>query len=441
MQSVEKNTKDGNTPLKIHFSNTKARVGTTAPSSMPTRNTLDFHLEMIKKIDTLLDEHEKDPVAAPAFHEPPIIPPQPPTPIEPRPPLNKAFSHEEIAWRQPMESSRTRTQTMPEEFKTELSGIPEFRFITSHEFLETISQEPVLGADRVEVIDLSELSGEMPSSHQAINLITMKNKNDLSSVSTLLKDDVDTEDHPNKKIEVIDVHTFKEHTHTMTADAADSPADQSEKKSKLFFRNRKDDDEKKQKNQEVEHTYLPDDIEERLKALKEKKKKEEEQRRLQEEKERKERQTEDEALNEETEPRQTREEKKLAALLDEEETYDDFEPPQTKKTPFEKEPPLSKDLSLKNTAQELKEQLKEQKRQQQLAIRKARVEQRQRKKKEKEMLKLQRKQELLEQKQNQKTEPKGFPLSREKKQAEKKHEETKEETSEELDEDIRKVLV
>ncbi|MFA5102527.1 MAG: cell envelope integrity protein TolA [Candidatus Thermoplasmatota archaeon] len=441
MQSVEKNTKDGNAPLRIHLSNTTARVGTTTPSFIPARNTLDFHLEMIKKIDTLLDEHENEPIAAPAFHEPPIIPPQPPTPIEPRPPLNKAFSHEEIAWKPPVEPPRTHTQAMPEEFKTELSGIPEFRFITSHEFLETISQEPSLGADRVEVIDLNDLSGDTASSQKAVNLFPIKNQNDFSSFSTLLKDDVDTEDHPNKKIEVIDVHTFKEHTHTMTGDAADSSADQSEKKSKLFFRNRKDDDEKKQKNQEVEHTYIPDDIEERLKALKEKKKKEEEQKRLQEEKERKGRQTEDEALNEETEPRQTREEKKLAALLDEEETYEDFEPPQPKKTPFEKEPPLSKDRTLKNTAQELKEQLKEQKRQQQLAIRKARVEQRQRKKKEKELLKLQRKQELLEQKQNKKTEPKGFPLPKEKKQAEKKHEEPKEETAEELDEDIRKVLV
>ena len=250
MQSVEKNTKDGNTPLKIHRSNTNARFGTTAPSSMPTHNALDFHLEMIKKIDKLLDEHEKEPVAAPAFHEPPIIPPQPPTPIEPRPPLNRAFSHEEIAWKPPVEPPRSPTQTIPEEFKTELSGFPEFRFITSHEFLETISQEPPLGADRVEIIDLSNLSGDMPSSQRAGNLLTIKNQNDFSSFSTLLKDDVSTEDHPNKKIEVIDVHTFKEHTHTMTGDAADSPADQSEKKSKLFFRNRKDDDEKKQKRSE-----------------------------------------------------------------------------------------------------------------------------------------------------------------------------------------------
>ena len=441
MQPKEKNTKDGNTPLKIHLSNTKARFGNTAPSSVPTHDTLDFHLEMIKKIDKLLDEHEKEPIAAPAFHEPPIIPPQPPTPIEPRPPLNKAFSHDEITWKTPVESPRMHTQTIPEEFKTELSVIPEFRFITSHEFLETISQEPFLGEDRVEIINLSDLSGEIPSSHQAVNLITMKNQNDPSSVSTLLKDDGDTEDHPNKKIEVIDVQTFKKNTHNMTCDAADSPADQSEKKSKLFFRNRKDDDEKKQKNQEVEHTYIPDDIEERLKALKEKKKKEEEQKRLQEEKEHKERQTEDETLDEEKEQRQTREEKKLAALLEEEETLEDFEPLKTKKTPFEKEPTLSKDLSLTRTAKEIKEQLKEQKRQQQLAIRKARIEQRQRKKKEKELLKLQRKQELLEQKQNKKIEPKGFPHPKEKKQAEKKHDETKEETSEELDEDIRKVLV
>jgi len=442
MQPKEKNAKDGNTPLKIHLPSTKTRFGDTTPSSsVSTRDTLDFHLEMIKKIDKLLDEHEKEPIAAPAFHEPPIIPPQPPTPIEPRPPLNKAFSHDEITWKPPVESPRIHTQTMPEEFKTELSVTPEFRFITSHEFLETISQEPGLGEDRVEVIDLSDLSGELPSIHQAVNLITMKNQNDSSSVSTLLKEDIDTENHPNKKIEVIDVHAFKKNTHPVTCDAADSPADQSEKKSKLFFLNRKDDDEKKQKNQELEHTYIPDDIEERLKALKEKKKKEEEQKRLQEERERKERQTEDEVLDEETEQRQTQEEKKLAALLEEEETLEDFESLKSKKAPFEKEPTLSKDHSVKNSAKELKEQLKEQKRQHQLAIRKARIEQRQRKKKEKELLKLQRKQEFLERKQNKKNESKKVSPLKEKKEAEKRHDETKEETSEELDEDIRKVLV
>jgi len=110
------------------------------PVESSEENSIDFHLTIIKKIDSLLAEHEPETLAPASFHAPPIIPAPPPTPIEPRPPLNKTLSHREVAWEPTIEPPRTMTRTLPEEFKTELTTTPEFKFITSQEFKDTIFQ-------------------------------------------------------------------------------------------------------------------------------------------------------------------------------------------------------------------------------------------------------------------------------------------------------------
>ena len=49
------------------------------------------------------------------------------------------------------------TPTIPEEFKTEISFNPEFRFITRHEFTDTITQTQPSTEDRIEIIDCNTL--------------------------------------------------------------------------------------------------------------------------------------------------------------------------------------------------------------------------------------------------------------------------------------------
>ena len=131
MPHQEKNTKGRNTQRMILLPITGTLFIKKVLSKEAEHDSIDFHLDIIKKIDKLLAEHEGETPSAASFHAPPIIPPQPPTPIEPRPPLNKALSHREVAWEPTLEPPRTQTLTLPEEFKTELTINPEFRFITS----------------------------------------------------------------------------------------------------------------------------------------------------------------------------------------------------------------------------------------------------------------------------------------------------------------------
>ena len=49
------------------------------PVESPEENSIDFHLTIIKKIDSLLAEHEPETPAPESFHAPPIIPAPPPS--------------------------------------------------------------------------------------------------------------------------------------------------------------------------------------------------------------------------------------------------------------------------------------------------------------------------------------------------------------------------
>ncbi|MCX6666322.1 MAG: hypothetical protein NT038_09775, partial [Euryarchaeota archaeon] len=118
-------------------------------------DSLDFHLDMIKKIDKLLAEHNLEPPSADTFHTSSISSTIPSVPIESRPTLKKTLSHQEITWEPVIESPQTITQTIPEEFKTELSIKPEFRFITNKEFTDMILHTRQSPEDRIEIIDLN----------------------------------------------------------------------------------------------------------------------------------------------------------------------------------------------------------------------------------------------------------------------------------------------
>jgi len=363
------------------------------PMESPEENSIDFHLTMIKKIDNLLAEHEPETLVAESFREPPIIPAPAPSPIEPRPPLNKAFSHREIAWEPALEPPRTLTQTIPEEFKTELTINTEFRFITSQEFIETISQTRPSAEDHIEIIDLGTLVGDTKTFHKTTILTNTKNQND-ETVTSLLKNGGLNEERHRNKIEIIDARTLKQKIYEDACNTAMKQADQIEKKAHIYFLNSKDHTDKKQKKLEIEQTYIPVDFEERSKEIKEKQNKDEEQKRQQEEKILKQLEREHEKL-EKLETKKSILEERKQELKEKE-----------KKSP-------KKDSDLEKTAPELKKEAKEQKRLQRLEIRKARVEERRHKKEEKQALKLKQKQQHLKHKgkEKQKTHPPSLELN------------------------------
>lgn len=329
------------------------------------QDSLDFHLEIIKKIDKLLNEHERGTISSDTFRGPPIIPLQPPSPIEPRTPLNKTLGHQEIAWIPVPETPLSPTQILPEEFKTELEVRPEFRFITSREFVDTISHFRPSSEERVEIIDLNELCGDTTPYHKTMNVTQIKKLNDEETSSLINK--AFSEERYHKKIEIIDAHALKQ-------------ADQSEhneKKSQVYFLNSKDEADKKQKKLEIEESYIPVDFDERSKELKEKLQKEQEKRQ------------EIEKIIDQLE----NERQRLEKLRHEKAVLERKKPVKEKESK-----PSKRSAEPIGSKRDLKKQAKEQKRLQRLKIHQARIEEKRRKKEEKLALKLKLKQQRLKKK-------------------------------------------
>jgi hypothetical protein len=408
MPHQEKNKKSWNTHLIMILPITGALFPKKTPLEKPKENSLDFHLDMINKIDKLLAEHNQEPSPAETLNAPPINPTPPREPIEPRPPLNRTLSHREIAWEPQIQQPQAITQTIPEEFKTELTINPEFRFITRQELIDTISETRPSSKDHIEIIDLNTLTTDNTTFQKNINLTYITNQTDEPPSSFLLNDML-YKKHHHKKIEIIDAQTLKQKNYEDVFNASTQQAEQIDNKAKLYFLNRKGSDDDKQKRLQVEQAYVPDDFEERFKKLKEKQSKEEEEKKQQEEKINKQLKQEHEKI--ETNKTESKEKKRGF---------------------FHQEKKVSNDIHHAETNPDLKKVEKEQLRLRRLEIRQARIEERLRKKQEKHALKIKQKQQQFK------------PKEDKKQQIIKKDTVTNKETSIpslELDEEVKKVLL
>ena len=230
------------------------------------------------------------------------------------------------------------TRTIPEEFKTELTITPEFKFITSQEFKDTIFQIKPPAEERIEILDLSSLVGDDTTFNKTTSLIIPKNHTK-EKPTISIKNEPWTTDQHNKKIEVIDTRTLKQKTYEDVLNTAMKQAEEREKKSQIYYLNSKDHKDKKQKKLEIKQTYIPVDFDERSKELKEQQNQEEEQKQQQEQKIQKQLEPEHEKL-EKLETKKAKLEEKKHELK------------QKKKKPHKKEPHLA------STKHDLKKQAK-----------------------------------------------------------------------------------
>jgi hypothetical protein len=331
--------------------------------------SLDFHLDMIKKIDKLLSEHQPETIPPGPCQTPPLNPPSPPAPIEPRPPLNKAFPHQEIAWEPTSTSPQVMTPGIPAEFKTEISFNPEFRFISGHEFVETFSQTKHSPDDHIEIIDFNTLIRDESGFHKTPDITSLRNEKEHPSIKNILLDD----DTYHNKIEIIDTRTFDKKTLDHVLNASEEHSEETEEKAQLYFLNKKESTTKNQQKLDLDQTETTDELEEQTKELRKK---------------------------------LAEEEKKLRQLEQEYEQLEKMEKKKTtlsekKHTPPEK-PSSKKESHTKKSQHDIKKQQKEQKRLKRLQVRQARLEERRQKKLEKQALKLKQKQQQLKMKKTKK---------------------------------------
>jgi len=258
------------TPLFLQINGTilTKKSGSLSPSE---ENSVAFYLEMIKKIDHLIEKHDQNTQQSSLPEQPqqpPIVPAPPAIPIEPRPSLFKPPSHTELTWQLSQESPQTLFPDQPEEFKTELSIAPEFKFITGHEFTEMIHQQPQL-QDRIEIIDLNTISDRAILSKKSSDFALIK-PFIRDEVSTVIENEQSILQNPDKKIEVIDIRTLGTKSLTNVFAAAEKQEDDIDKKSQVYFLNSKEQKNQKQQKTDSTQSYIPVDFEERVKLIKEK---------------------------------------------------------------------------------------------------------------------------------------------------------------------------
>ena len=367
MPRQERKTKGQKTQPMIIFPVTTGLLTKKTPCT-PGQNSLDFHLDIIKKIDKILEEHHQEQSVIEPSQSPPLNPPTPPTPIEPRPPLNRTSPHQEIAWEPTTEPQQTMTPIIPEEFKTEISFNPEFRFISGREFTEAIVHTQLTPDDRIEIIDFNTLIRDDSGFHKTPEIALLKKQpRELSPFKHIHIE----EEAPNNKIEIIDTRSLQQKTYEHVLCASDEQAEQIDKKAQMYFLNSKETPPKKQTNNYPEETTVTDDVDGQTKDLK--KKLAEEAKKLRQ-------------LELEYE-RLEKLEKKKAVHTDKKHSVHE-------KTSVKKEQPTTQ------SKRDLKKQEKEQNKLKRLQIRQARIEERRKKKLEKQALKLKQKQQHLKMKGN-----------------------------------------
>ena len=358
------------------------------PSKPSEESTLDFHLTVIKKIDELLQDHDKESTVnastpAETLHVAPRS-----SPVELRPQLGKRVDHVEIDLPHLQQPSLTKNRIIPEEFKIDqtLGVEPEFRFITSLDSLEhalhiTPHQQP-----RIEVIDLGDFTTDEISSHLKIPT-TIDAQPSKQKTKIHKQQPMNTKSPQIKKIEIIDARAFMQQASEDVFLTALKQNEEIEKKSQIYYLKAVGHKDDKIKKKDVEQSYVPDDFEQRLKMLREKQQQEEEQKRELEEKLRKQREKEEQQKREFEEKERKQLEKEQEKLAKQESKKTKIE----EKKPQEEKKEQKKELPEPSAEVVTKKQLKEQQRLERIAARKAKIEERLKLKKEKKLLKEQQK--------------------------------------------------
>jgi len=265
LQKDEKNRQDNSDELFLSEINVFDKQ-----QSGEMENSTIFHGGMVKKIDTLLREHEKKTILKELISaQKPMLFPEEPL-IELRTPLSKKVKSSTFQTGEKPELSVYKKPTMPDEFKTEFLTIhnPSFKFVSNLHFTEDVLLKKNPEDRHVELIDLSSLVPDKGDGQKESTLFLNKNS-------------------PKEK----------------QAKGASATTHQSKKdydKAKIYNLTSKNLDEKKIKELEKKQSYIPVDFEDKIQKLKEKeqrkleRQKDAEQKRKQ--KEQKEREKEEEKL-------------------------------------------------------------------------------------------------------------------------------------------------
>ena len=243
------------------------------------KHTIDSHVEIVKKIDTILRGREKKIILEElvSAQQPTLFPEE--SFIEMRTSLSKKTEVSTFQLGKKQDTFYYKQLTMPDEFKTEFFTIhnPSFKFVSAFDTTEDVLRIKKPEERHVEIINLSSLAEESEAVQKKIEDVSESKK--------------DTETMQSKKVEVKKTKKLGDKKCDSATTVQQTEEDTG--KAKIYYLTRKNLDEKKQ-------SYIPVDFEDKMQKLKEKEQRELEKQKDAEkqrnEKEQKERETEEEKL-------------------------------------------------------------------------------------------------------------------------------------------------
>ena len=334
------------------------------------KHTIDSHVDIVKKIDTILRGREKKIILEElvSVQQPTLFPEEPF--IEMRTSLSKKTEVSMFQLEKQPDSSIYKQPTMPDEFKTEFFTIhnPSFKFVSTFDTTEDVLRIKKPEERHVEIINLSSLAEESGAVQKKIEDVSESKK--------------DTETMQSKKVEVI--KTKKLGDKKCDSATTGQQTEEDAGKVNIYYLTSKNLDEKKIKELEKKQSYIPIDFEDKMQKLKEKEQRElekqkdaEQQRKEKEQKEREKDEEKLRKLEEKKEKLEAKQRKKEEQKL----LFEKREKEAEEKKLLEKEVAFAKEKKLESAVSK-----KEEKRLKKLEERQARLEAKQKNKEEKEAM-------------------------------------------------------
>jgi hypothetical protein len=277
------------------------------------KNSVNFHVEIVKKVDKLLQEHGQKAKFEDTTLQQGISRIHEDHAIEMRPPLQKKVTPSQVALEKKTYDLFSKV-TIPKEFQTEIydRGYPNFRFVTSLPFSDEILTIRQKKNKRVQIIDISDFctNGSLHKKSIQQNNNTSEEKEHTAKTATIkpLKTNNKNEDETQTSESS---STYNE----VFLSASKQSEDIEEKKSRVFYLNTSSyTQENKPKKENKKESYLPMDFEEKVQAIKEQEEEKKRKQREHELKEQKRQELEEQKRKKQQELIRRKEEKRLKKL-------------------------------------------------------------------------------------------------------------------------------
>ena len=230
----------------------------------PEKNSIDFHLEIINKIDKLLKEHGGESFSLDSITGQQKCNSPEERPIEIRDPLSKKIGLSVVKPGIKPDDIFTNRETKPEDFKTDISAANDLGFMEDILLMKETENK------RIEIIDLDSLSVGDATTQKISSLFLDETRGVKHQTGNSLKNKLDPDKILGKKVEVIDAKELGNKKFDKVFSKAEQQPKENERRAQVYYidgsRHQK---ENRFKESESERLHAPENFRDKLKELEE----------------------------------------------------------------------------------------------------------------------------------------------------------------------------